>query len=64
MSQGKSLTEIRNAEGKENNFDIPMGLEWLRWNTTVIRQDIEPYFPADTSQCEIDKRLDFRSYKP
>ena len=57
MSQGKSLTEIRNAEGKENNFDIPMG-GMVAMNTTVIRQDIEPYFPADTSQCEIDKRLE------
>ena len=57
MAQGKSLTEIREAEGKENNLDIPMG-GMVAMNTTVKRQEIDPYFTADTDQREIDKQLE------
>ena len=57
MAQGKTLTEIRDAEGKENNFDTPMG-GTVTMNTTVMRQEIDPYFSADTNQREIDERLE------
>ncbi|KAI6649781.1 ATP-dependent DNA helicase Q4 [Oopsacas minuta] len=57
MAQGKTLTEIRDTGDREDSIHIPMGA-MVTMNNTIIRQEIDPLFPEDMTQREIEDRLD------
>ena len=56
MAQGRTLSDIRETEGREDPTGIPIGTA-VTLDKTVRAQEIEPLFPEGMPQCEMEDRL-------